>query len=129
MDHAIQLAALKPAKEISGPHKIRELALAKVLPLAVRAEDIIDDDIAAPSLIEAGDDIGPDEPGPAGNQQHRDPNSGLPRRKSFARLTPGAQLDEKHAVNASGSSTKEPQTWLAVLRRPADLRACRAKEY
>src|SRR5436305_1651560 len=70
MDDRIKLAAGEPAEELARRDHIGELALAQVAPLALRAERIIDRDISPPGLVEAGDQIGPDEPGPAGDQQH-----------------------------------------------------------
>ena len=51
------------------------LALGKIPPfgrglIGILAEDIVDDDIGPPGLVEAGDDIRTDKASPAGNQDH-----------------------------------------------------------
>src|SRR6516225_4395625 len=75
MDDALELAAFEPAKQIRRRNKIGELVLLQVAPLAVFAERVVHRDIVAPGLIEARDDVRPDETCSARYQQHacRDP--------------------------------------------------------
>src|SRR5262249_26659522 len=87
-------AAGEPRHRFAGWHTVGNLALAKIAPLAAVAEDVIDHDIGSPSLVEAGDQVGPDEPGPAGDQQHPQSASSLfppagALRRSGGRLAPG----------------------------------------
>ena len=68
MDDRIELAAIEPADQFLGRHHVRELALAEIAPFAGTAERVVNHDIGPPGLIEAGDQIGADETGPAGDQ-------------------------------------------------------------
>jgi hypothetical protein len=58
-------------------NEIGNLPASEIAPFIVAAEHIADGDIGAPSLIEAGNHIRSDKPGPAGDQQHRCFKTGL----------------------------------------------------
>ena len=62
-------------EQLAGRHHVGEPALAEVAPLLVAAEMVVDDDVAAPGLVQARDHVRPDESGPAGDQQHPYPAS------------------------------------------------------
>ena len=51
-----------------GRHHVRQLALAEIAPFTGAAERVVNHDIGPTGLIEAGDQIGADETGPAGDQ-------------------------------------------------------------
>ena len=68
MHHRLELAAVEPAQQIGRRHEVGKLALGEVAPLAVAAEEIVDDDVGAAGLVEARHHIRSDEPGPAGDQ-------------------------------------------------------------
>src|ERR1700676_5282659 len=76
MDHRVELAAVEPAHELRRRHEIGKLTAGEIAPLAVAAEHIADGNIGAPCLVEARDHVRTDEPGPAGDQQHRHRKTG-----------------------------------------------------
>src|SRR5262249_491680 len=73
MDDGLELAAVEPAHQIAGRHEVGDLALAEVAPFGRVAERVVDDNVGAPGLVQAGDQIGTDEAGSARDQQHRLP--------------------------------------------------------
>ena len=79
VDDGVELAAVEPGEQVGGRHHVGQLTLGDIAPLAVGAEHVVDDDVGAARLVEAGHDVRPDKPGPAGDQQHPYP----PRRMSW----------------------------------------------
>src|SRR5262249_28371980 len=73
MDDGLELAAVEPAHQIAGRHEVGDLALAEVAPFGRVAERVVDGNVGAPGLVQAGDQIGTDEAGSARDQQHRSP--------------------------------------------------------
>ena len=86
VDDGVELAAVEPGEQLAGRHHVGQLALGEIAPFAVAAEHVVDDDVAAAGLVQAGHDVRPDEPGPAGDQQHPTP----PRRMFRPSLCPRA---------------------------------------
>ena len=70
MDDGVELAVVEPVEQLRRRHHVGELPLAEVAPFLIAAEMIVDDDVGAPGLVQARDHVGPDEPGPAGDQKH-----------------------------------------------------------
>jgi hypothetical protein len=68
MDDRSEFAAIEPADQFLRRHHVRELAFAEIAPFAGTAERIVNHNIGPPGLIEAGDQIGADEAGSAGDQ-------------------------------------------------------------
>ena len=65
MDDCLELAALEPGRELSRRHNICDLMLCEVAPFGIVAtQQIADDDIGRPRLIEAGNGIDPINPAP-----------------------------------------------------------------
>src|SRR5262249_57628825 len=73
MDDGLELAAVEPAHQLAGGYDIGDLALAEVAPFVRVAERIVDDNVGAPGLVQAGDQIGTDEAGSAPDPHHRSP--------------------------------------------------------
>ena len=72
-------SSLRPSSQrsqVGGRHEIGDLALGEIAPFGVMAEHVIDDDIGAPGLVEAGDDIRADKAGAAGDQSISKPLEG-----------------------------------------------------
>ncbi len=65
MNDGLELAAVEPADQLAGRHDVGELPLTEIAPFAGVAEGIVDDNVSAPGLVKAGDQIGTDEPGSA----------------------------------------------------------------
>ena len=101
MDHGVELAAVEPGAELAGRHHVGEAALAEIAPFARVAERIVDHDVGAPGLVEAGDQIGSDEPGPAGDQQHPHPRPAC-HPSPFASGRPGCATSASGSVTAGG---------------------------
>src|SRR5437764_6183350 len=89
MDDRLKLAAIEPSDELARRHHVSDLPFAEIAPFTLCAERVIDHNVGAPGLVEAGDQIGPDEAGSAGDQQHSYPPRLLP---PFARGRPRVQL-------------------------------------
>ena len=68
MHHGVELTAVEPAQQVGRRHEVGDLPAAEVAPFAVIAETIVDGNVGPPSLVEAGNEIRSDEPGPAGDQ-------------------------------------------------------------
>ena len=118
MHHGLELAAVEPAQKIGRRHKIGDLAMCEIAPLAVAAENVVDGNVGAAGLVEARHHIRSDEPGPAGDQQHRRfrpvaVEVGLFSRpdRSFAPV----RRDEQHCAALSGvlGSTDASQAEIA----------------
>ena len=110
-------SSLRPSsqrEQVGGRHHVGELALGEVAPLAVGAEHVVDDDVAAARLVEARHHVRPDEPGPAGDQQH--PYSAapdvlalpLPERARWRNLQPGG------AVNRVAADSTCAAPWTGI---------------
>ena len=68
MHDGVEFTAVEPPHQVGRRHEIGHLPAAEIAPFAVIAKAVVDGNIAPPSLIEAGNEIRSDEPGPAGNQ-------------------------------------------------------------
>ncbi len=68
MNDRFELAAVEPADQFAGRHHVGELALPEVAPFVGVAERVVDHDIGPSGLVKAGNQIGPYEPGSAGDQ-------------------------------------------------------------
>src|SRR5713101_941653 len=95
MDHRLELSAFEPLPKFRRRNEIGNLPANEIAPFIIAAEDIADGDIGAPGLVEAGNYIRSDKPGPAGDQQHRYFKTGLkdrsgPCRSSVPHLCPRA---------------------------------------
>src|SRR5262249_20839222 len=73
MDDGLELAAVEPAHQLAGGYDIGDLALAEVAPFVRVAERIVDNNVGAPGLVQAGDQIGTDEPGSPLDHKHPPP--------------------------------------------------------
>src|SRR5262249_2613609 len=73
MDDRLKLAAIEPSDKFARRHHVSDLAFAEIAPFTLFAERVIDHNIGVPRLVEAGDQIGPDKAGSAGDQQHSYP--------------------------------------------------------
>src|SRR5262249_41587116 len=73
MNDRLELAAVEPADQLAGGHDVGELAFTQIAPFARVAKRVVNHDVGSPGLVKAGDQIGPDEPGSAGDQQHLSP--------------------------------------------------------
>jgi hypothetical protein len=71
-----EMAAVEPAQKIGRRHEIGDLAIGEIAPLTVAAEKVVDGNVGAAGLVEARHHIRSDEPGPAGDQQHRQTGCG-----------------------------------------------------
>src|SRR5713101_997518 len=103
MDHRLELSAFEPLPKFRRRNEIGNLPANEIAPFIIAAEDIADGDIGAPGLVEAGNYIRSDKPGPAGDQQHRYFKTGLKDRsgpladrryRTFAPDLPAGQLAE-----------------------------------
>ncbi len=68
MDHGVELAALEPARSDRPAAPRRPVGAWRDCAICRRSETVVDDDVAAAGLVEAGDHVRTDEAGAAGDQ-------------------------------------------------------------
>jgi len=78
MDDCLKLAAIEPTNELARRHHVGDVAFAEIAPFTLFTERVVDHNVSPPRLVEAGDQIGPDEAGSASDQQHSYPPWLLP---------------------------------------------------
>ncbi len=127
MNDGIELAALQPAQQLRRRDEISQLALGQVAPLAIAAEMIADGHVRPPGVIQRGDHVRSDKPGPAGYQQHDaffkslnlhatiapDPSGGQPLSKDVVKPTPfwtrWTETANAHSPTPSARSGRQRQ--------------------
>src|SRR5262245_28525336 len=122
MNDRVELAAVEPADQFAGRHHVGELAFTEIAPFAGVAERVVNYDVGPPGLVKAGDQIGPDEPGSAGDQQHPSPPPVLP--SPFAPGRPGVQLPRLECRKGRGQSRRVLPPWTGCRGK---LTACRPR--
>ncbi len=90
--------SLRPCSQRSSSrrrHEVGELPLGEIAPLAVVAEVVADGHIRPARVVQRGDHVRSDKPGPAGHQQHAPLKSLNLRRRPLPQTRPAGNLCPK----------------------------------